>query len=151
MGALAGSSLGRLRAMAPALALLALTLLIPAGASAQSAGGPATKTALYELVGREPYRTAWKHLTAPVVRHERWLKGVRGVWSPAQIVTAEGASFRVFYLCKPTDCARYRITVVFEPDGRRAFGALYTPAGTQLLGAPAEPVRRVLLKALHPG
>ncbi|MCK0208273.1 inhibitor of vertebrate lysozyme family protein [Starkeya koreensis] len=151
MGARAGSSLGRSRATMPALALLALSLINPAGASAQTTGGPATKTALYELGGREPYRTAWKHLTAPVVRHERWLKGVRGVWSPAQNVTAEGASFHVFYLCKPTDCAHYKITVIFGPEGRHAYGALYTPAGTQLLGAPAEPVRRVLLKALHPG
>lgn len=116
--------------------------LLPLPAPAQ---GGAT---LYELIAREPYRSSWNRMIAPVLKHDRWLKGARGVWSPPQMVAADGAHFRVYFLCKPHDCADSKIAAIFEPNGRHAYGAFRNAAGTQLLGAPGPSVRKALLGAL---
>lgn len=126
--------------------LLALVLV---GLAAPAMANTDGKVALYELVGRDPYRGAWKRLVAPVVAANRWLKGVRGVWTPARMVTVDAQHFKVFFLCKVNECATNRITVIFGPGGHHAFGAFHSPAGTQLLGAPNEVTRKALLRVLH--
>ncbi|WP_197028250.1 Ivy family c-type lysozyme inhibitor [Bosea sp. 117] len=128
-----------------ALALFALA--VPA--RAQDPSPAHDKPLLYELVAREPYRTTWHKLVAPVLKNERWLRSARGVWEPTRTVTVDGARFDVYFLCKPTACATNEITVIFESGGHHAAAAFRSPAGTQLLGAPGDRMRRALLSALH--
>ncbi|MGA0562703.1 Ivy family c-type lysozyme inhibitor [Ancylobacter sp. VNQ12] len=125
--------------------LLALVLV---GLSAPALANTEGKTALYEVIFHEPYRGAWKRLTAPVVAANRWLKGARGIWHPARMVTVDAQHFKVFFLCKVNECAANRITVIFGPGGHHAYGAFRSPAGTQILGAPNDDTRRALLKVL---
>ena len=133
--------------MRPACAgLLALALLAIA---APATASPQGTRALHEVIFREPYRGAWKRLTAPAVVANRWLKGARGIWRPARSVTVDAERFKVFFLCRVNACAANRISVIFAPDGHHAYGALRTAAGTQLLGAPNDDTRRALLKVLN--
>ncbi|PZQ85672.1 MAG: hypothetical protein DI549_00945 [Ancylobacter novellus] len=126
--------------------LLALALI---GFAAPALANTDGKSALYEVIFREPYRGAWKRLTAPVVSSNRWLKGARGIWHPARVVMVDAERFKVFFLCKVNECAANRISVIFTPDGHRAFGAFRTPAGTQILGGPNDDTRRALLRVLN--
>lgn len=125
------------------LALVLVGLASPARANTEG------KTALYEVIFHEPYRGAWKRLTAPVVAANRWLKGARGIWHPARMVTVDAQRFKVFFLCKVNECATDRITVIFAPDGHHAYGAFRAVGGTQILGSPNEDTRRALLKVLN--
>lgn len=127
-------------------ALVGLSLL---GFAAPAVASTQGKVALYEVIGRDPYRATWKKLTAPVIQSERWLKGAHGIWTPARIVQVDAQRFKVFFLCKVNDCAGSRITVIFTPDGSRGFAALHTPTGTQVLGSPNVVVHKALMKALQ--
>ncbi|MDQ0510473.1 Ivy family c-type lysozyme inhibitor [Ancylobacter amanitiformis] len=142
-----------MRAVLTGLAVLVLLGAAPMLASPARAATSAVTTqgkfALYEVIGHDPYRGAWKKLTAPVIKSERWLKGGHGIWSPAQIVQVDAQRFKVFLLCKVNECASTRISVIFAPDGTRAYGALRTSAGTQVLGSPNVVMHKALLKALQ--
>lgn len=116
---------------------------------AQAQGVAPARPHLYELISREPYRSTWNRLIAPVLKNDRWLKGARGVWVPQQPVVLNGVRVNIYVLCKPTGCAYGKISALFEADGHRAYGAFRNAAGTQILGAPPLAEHKALLAALH--
>ncbi|MBS7532778.1 hypothetical protein KHC28_03815 [Ancylobacter sonchi] len=131
----------RLAAMVLALA----STVAPARAQTAAPARPH----LYELIAHEPYRSTWNRLIAPVLKNDRWLKGARGVWVPMAPVSLNGVHVNIYVLCKPASCAQGKISAIFEADGRRAYAAFHTPAGTQILGTPPIAEHRALLTALH--
>ncbi|MBS7545399.1 Ivy family c-type lysozyme inhibitor [Ancylobacter oerskovii] len=128
-------------------ALLLLAGMLPMAALAQPT--TASRPHLYELISREPYRSTWNRLIAPVLKNDRWLKGARGVWVVVPPAVLNGVHVNVYVLCKPTGCAHGRISAIFEAGGHRAYGAFLNAAGTQILGSPPAAEQRALLTALR--
>ncbi|GLK82002.1 Ivy family c-type lysozyme inhibitor [Ancylobacter defluvii] len=135
-----------------AAARLALVLAVGGTLHAsptQAQGTMPARPHLYELISREPYRSTWNRLIAPVLKNDRWLKGARGVWVPLQPVALNGVRVNIYVLCKPTGCVYGKISAIFAADGHRAYGAFRNATGTQILGSPPLAEHKALLAALH--
>lgn len=127
---------------APFAALLGLVLLSAPTAARDGAY-------LFDVVKKEPQRTAWNALIKPLRKAHPWMVGANGVAAPAVPVTVDGTAFDVFFLCKPHDCGGNRMQVMFAGDGRKAYAIFRTPKGEQVLGSPDDLQRRALAAAFN--
>jgi hypothetical protein len=104
---------------------------------------------LFDVVAKEPYRTSWSRLIQPLRKAEPWLVQAQGVASPAEMITVDGATFEVFSLCKPHDCADNQMKALFSAGGARAYGMFRSLNGIQVFGQPNTTQLKALLTALN--
>ena len=122
--------------------------------SAFAAEGPY----LYDLLKREPHRSAWNAMLAGRKGADPWLARYTatfdGVTIPAERVTVEGRSYLFTSVCQAHNCGSEGNTfyVLFAPDGRQAWG-LYVSGGSRRtwFGDPDAPLRAVLTKRADEG
>ena len=122
--------------------------------SAFAAEGPY----LYDLLKREPYRSAWNAMLAGGKGVDRWLARYTatfdGVTVPAEGVTIEGRRYLFTSVCQAHNCGSGGNTlyVLFAPDGRQAW-SLYVSGDSRRrwFGDPDAPLRAVLTKRADEG
>jgi len=83
---------------------------------------------LFDALQERPYRAAWDKLMKDVQPTPDWLlqfnrnfDGDSGNMIP---VTIAGKPYSLSFVCKPTDCAARKFTVLFDATAAHAFGAL---------------------------
>ena len=103
------------------------------------------------LQRRSPYVAAWERLLKVVQPEPDWLRefarsfdGVSGALTEVEI---DGKRYLMSFVCKPTDCAAHKFTVLFEASGAHAFGALGgKDAPPAFFGAPGPAEQDALAK-----
>jgi hypothetical protein len=110
---------------------------------------------LFDALRLPKYHMAWERLVKTVEPTPDWLlhfeRNFDGAAGEMREITIEGKPFKLSYVCKPEDCAGHRFAVLFENDGRAAFGALggkdEPPA---FFGKPSPAQQEALGQAVHP-
>jgi hypothetical protein len=110
---------------------------------------------LFDALRLPKHHMAWERLVKTVEPTPDWLlhfeRNFDGAAGEMKAVTIDGKPFKLSYVCKPEDCAGHRFAVLFENDGRVAFGALggkdEPPA---FFGKPSPAQQEALANALKP-
>lgn len=131
------------------LTVLIATLLASGAAVAEEPGF------LFDALRLPKYRTPWERLVKAVEPTPDWLlhfeRNFDGAAGELKAVTIEGKPFKISYVCKPEDCAGHKFAVLFDGDGRGAFGALggkdEPPA---FFGKPSPAQQEALGQLVHP-
>jgi Inhibitor of vertebrate lysozyme (Ivy) len=83
---------------------------------------------LFDVLQKPAYRAGWEKLMKEVQPTPDWLmqfdKNRDGVAGQIATRTIDGKPYELSFVCKPQDCAGHKFEVLFEPDSRRAYGAL---------------------------
>jgi hypothetical protein len=127
---------------------LALALLIASPALAQQMAPYLT-----DILEQPAHRASFNSLVA-ASKPPSWLKTFtktgHGVNGPAKHVSIAGASYSLFFVCKPHDCGDNKMNVLFSSDGTHAWGAIIERRkGPRFLGSPDAGQRDALMKDLR--
>jgi Inhibitor of vertebrate lysozyme (Ivy) len=108
---------------------------------------------LFDRLQKPAYRASWEKLMKEVQPTPDWLmqfnKNLDGVAGQIATQTIDGKEYELSFVCKPQDCAGHKFEVLFEPDSRKAYGALggadNAPA---FYGNPPQPLQDALAAAV---
>jgi hypothetical protein len=108
---------------------------------------------LFDVLQKPAYRVSWDRLAKEVQPTPDWLnqfeRNFDGVAGAAKPLTLDGKPYDLFFVCKPHDCAAKKFVVLFEPGGKRAWGALGGAADPPLFyGDPTPAMQEALAAAL---
>jgi len=127
--------------------LLALVILAGAARAAEP-------QFLFDLLhGRTPQHASWDRLMKLVQPTPDWLvqfnRNFDGVSGDVTRLDIDGKPYSLSFVCKPTDCMHHKFVVLFDADGKRAFGALggkdNSPA---FYGSPSQSEQEAMAKAV---
>ena len=83
---------------------------------------------LFDALQLRPYRAAWDKLMKEVQPTPDWLvqfnRNFDGASGNMASVTVAGKPYALSFVCKPTDCASRKFTVLFDAGAAHAVGAL---------------------------
>ena len=129
--------------------LLALALALLAGA-----GHAAEPQFLFDLLhGRTPHHASWDRLMKLVQPTPDWLaqfnKDFDGVSGEVTSLEIDGKPYSLSFVCKPTDCDHHKFVVLFDAEGRRAYGALGGKDNSPgFYGSPSPSEQEAMAKAV---
>jgi len=108
---------------------------------------------LFDVLRMPAYRGSWDRLARDVQPTPDWLnqfeRNFDGVAGAAKTVTLDGKPYDLFFVCKPHECAAKKFVVLFEPGGKRAYGALGGIGDPPLFyGDPTPAMQDALAQAL---
>jgi len=138
----------RFAAAFPALAFLALALLVAGGSPGARAQAPEGRY-LSDILRDPAHRRAWSRMIGNPGPRTSWLRADRlaGPGGPSTQVFIAGRTYERADTCKRHDCGDNQFHVLFAPGGTRAVGVLLQPGRARLFGSPTPAERRALLGA----
>ena len=110
---------------------------------------------LFDVLKKPSYLTAWKALMVGQKSIPKWLQGYLnsfdGVAMPKAEVKIGTASYELYEVCKPHDCAGNENYFLFSPDHTKAWGAIEVDRRAPfLIGNPNSQQAALLLGAYAP-
>ncbi len=133
----------------PRLAFAGLAAALGCASAARAEDG----AFLFDVLRKPAYKASWERLMKDVQPTPDWLAqfsrnydGVAGAVTP---VAVDGKAYQFSFVCKPGDCAARKFEVMFEPDAKRAYGALViNGAPPAFYGDPPPMLQEAMVKAL---
>ena len=128
--------------------------LVSLGVSIGTAWANEDDVYIFDALARSNYRAAYAQLIKKATVPD-WVRNVLrtgdGVATPAKTVSIGGKPFRLDRVCKLNDCTGNSLTVLFSPNGIRAWAALTDKGGAPiLLGDPKPEIAQALTGATKP-
>jgi len=108
---------------------------------------------LFDVLRRPAYKASWERLLKDVQPTPDWLtqfsRNFDGVAGAVKPIDVDGKAYQFSFVCKPGDCAGRKFEVMFEPDAKRAYGALVINGSPPAFyGDPPPPLQDALVKAM---
>jgi hypothetical protein len=132
--------------MRTSLALVLLSFFSTMGAFAFAPG----EEYLFDTLKRPAYRASWDAMFKGEKSVPSWLanfaKTYNGPTSPCKALNIDGVEYKVHSVCKAHDCGANMFIVFFAPDGRQAWGALFT-SSQRFFGHPDQKKKDALIRA----
>jgi hypothetical protein len=105
---------------------------------------------LSDTLKRPAYRASWDAMFKREKHVPSWLanyaKTYNGPTSPCKALNIDGVEYKVHSVCKAHDCGANMFIVLFAPEGRQAWGVLFT-SSQRFFGHPDQKKKDALIKA----
>ena len=105
---------------------------------------------LFDSLKKPAYRASWNAMFKGEKNVPAWLanfaKTYNGPTSPCKPLNIDGVEYKVHSVCKAHDCAANMFIVFFAPEGRKAWGVLFT-SSQRFFGHPDQKMKSALVRA----